>query len=129
MDKLTAELTNQCTCEGDEGEVLDYCYGDCYEDNLALVTEVINTWRSRNGDKATSTTIRIDGKAMTWERLDGHAIVDIEDIIKAVKINGDYRIAWKLDGDHLTATRYSHDEPTGCGFEFSFVPDELLLVD
>jgi len=91
-----------------------------------VLSENLKNWVEANGKP--STTIRIDGSLMGWQRLDGYAIKDLEDLPHALEINGDFRIEYVRNGKDLTATRYSHDEPTGASFTFSFVPDEELLI-
>ena len=125
IDKEIVEVTNTCTCEEEDGTEAEWCFG-CYEDALSMLSDTLKNWVKANGKP--STTIRIDGSLMGWQRLDGYAIKDLEDLPHALEINGDYRIEYRLDGKDLTAIRYSHDEPTGASFQFSFVPDEELLI-
>lgn len=130
--KDSATLSTDCSCVSEiPGEDFTDCLG-CYDDDHALVTELFEAWIERNGDKATD-TIRIDGKAMGWQRLDGYKIMEgykVKDLPTSLGLNGsDYRLEYELDGAELTATRWSHDEPTGAGFVFSFVPDELDLTE
>lgn len=44
------ELTNLCTCEEYDEETgttyPDYCFGDCYEDSLSYLQELIGDWIS-----------------------------------------------------------------------------------
>jgi hypothetical protein len=71
---------------------------------------------------------RIDGKNMGWTRRSGYTIAKSEDILKALSIDGDYRLVFTFS-DVLTATtvkvaRYSHDEPMGAFFEIAKATDE-----
>jgi hypothetical protein len=67
---------------------------------------------------------------MGWNRLDGYAITTVDKIPNALYINGEFRIVFSLEGDNLSAVRYSHDEPTGSA-RFIFTPnteaDDLTL--
>lgn len=61
---------------------------------------------------------RIDGRGMTWQRLDRWTVVEATDVLQALVINGDYRlVVTRVEGeDEIRAVRYSHDEPTGASF-------------
>lgn len=70
---------------------------------------------------------RISGRDMGWTRRSGFTVVKSEDILKALSINGDYRLVFTFT-DVLTATtvkvaRYSHDEPMGAYFEIEKATD------
>jgi hypothetical protein len=60
---------------------------------------------------------------MTWLNVDGYAECEAQDVLNTLQIRGDYRIEIVLEDNKLSAKRWSHDEPTGCSFEVSFVPD------
>jgi len=122
------EFTNRCECEYVEDDdttyPAEYCYGDCYEDaKVNLDSEVVQPWLQRNGLEEGS-LIKVIGTNMDWMHLSGYAVVeaDLEGFIKALSINSEYRIVYRLDGNRLTANRYSHDEPVGSP-EFFFVPE------
>jgi hypothetical protein len=61
---------------------------------------------------------------MTWEKFSGEAVVPFDKVLDTLKINGDFTLLFKQEGTVLTATRSSHDEPTGAGFTFTLVKDE-----
>lgn len=81
-----------------------------YEDALYE----LNALFSRLGDYT-----YIQGRGMGWTRANGYVVVKAENAVRALQINGDYRIVVTVDSlnpDVVTAVRYSHDEPTGAGF-------------
>jgi hypothetical protein len=61
---------------------------------------------------------------MGWQRSSGEAVVDFDKVLDALKINGDFNLRFKQEGTVLTATRSSHDEPTGAGFSFTLIQGE-----
>lgn len=128
----TVILTNECTCMDGE-EIASSCYGDCYDQTLDILSMVLKNWREMNSHKA-SDEVRIDGEKMTWQRLSGHAVVDVSDdlteaLVSALRINGDWTLVFKVSHEgHLSVVRYSHDEPTGAGFSIGFVPEEVSFV-
>lgn len=114
-------LTSDCTCEYyDDNEELvpsDECFG-CYDDEKALLVETLNNWIAQ----LELSHIEIQGRNMGWTRANGAMIIDAdsEELIKALQLNGDFRLEFELpdeDFDHdFKVTRYSHDEPTGATF-------------
>lgn len=120
MDTYT--LSTECSCEtydAENGEGIvpaDECFG-CYEDEQQLLAEaidaiieaetvdayIVNTERARWTNTGQNFTIEATGK----------------NVIDCMKLNGDYRIEFYLDGSTITARRWSHDEPTGTGL-FTF---------
>jgi len=127
LDTIT--IANNCVCSDAE---IETCYGECYDDAKENLRHLLNTWQEMN----TSTdTIRIDGEKMGWQRLDGYAIVEVigrpntpamdkltDTLLETLRLNGDWTLVFKLSHDgHLSAVRYSHDEPTGAGFSVVFM--------
>ncbi len=109
----TATLENTCICSDEDGNYLEDCYG-CFEDSLEWVKEVINNWTEAiNFD---GTEVRVDGKAIGWQRLSGYLETTVDELPRALGINGEYRLVFTLDGSDLSIQRYSHDEPTGASF-------------
>lgn len=119
-----ATLSTDCTCEYDETTDY-YCIGDCYEFACERVDEILNEWDSRNGVSAQDLAVRIDGSRMGWTGSSGYFIThDIDTIPAILKINGDYRLVFTLDGETLRVIRYSHDEPTGASFTVRATPGD-----
>lgn len=112
MEKWQVELENTCTCSDEDGNYLEDCYG-CFEDSLAMVDEMVTQWV--NSIEFEGSAVRVDGTGMGWQRLSGYAETTIDDIPKSLYLNGEFRIVFTLDGNELSAVRYSHDEPTGTG--------------
>ena len=110
VEKWEIELDNSCQCSDDDGNLLTDCYG-CFDDTLTIVDEMIGQWVENIGFDGTS--IKVDGSGMGWDRLDGYAITTVDKIPNALYINGEFRIVFSLEGESLSAVRYSHDEPTG----------------
>ena len=125
-EKLTALLSTECQCF-DEDSSPHYCDG-CGDWMQEGTLELFSYWLERNGDPQ---RVRCNGRAMGWQRLDGYAIIESEayhyhatrkpmprKLLEALTLNGDFTIHYTLEGNALTAIRYSHDEPTGARFEF-----------
>lgn len=117
LDKQTVELDSSCTCTEEDGSYAEYCFG-CWDDSKELYAQMLEDWK-RAIDFGAEQVVRIDGRAMTWLRREGYAVVDADKVLDALTINGDFRLVFTLDGAELTCARYSHDEPTGAFFSFS----------
>lgn len=120
---MTEEINSSCICEDELGNYSEVCF-DCYEDSVMGLTELLYEWEVRQ--EATTDYVRIDGKNLTWQNLEGYAETNVSGILDKLTINGDYRIKFILEGTELTAWRYSHDEPCGASFTFTFVEEEEL---
>ena len=127
-DLVAVAVTNSCVCvavDGEGNEVLDengdfvpneYCWG-CFDDMKSdLEAMILDEWITPE-----TAGIYMSSKAMNWDRRSGFALAepDTDAVIRALSINGDWRIVFKLIGDDLLAVRYSHDEPTGASFAFA----------
>ena len=121
MEKHTVELTSDCTCTNEDGTPSTDCF-DCWDDSVWLFKDLMNTWRKTVG--VNWNTVRITGRGMGWQSTSGEAVVSFDKVLDALKINGDFTLRFKQEGTVLTATRSSHDEPTGAGFSFTLVQDE-----
>jgi hypothetical protein len=117
IEKLTASVTTDCLCENEDGTPQDYC-DNCYEWQKEDVFSLLGEWYLANGIDEDD-PILIEGKGMTWQRLDGHKWTTPMELDGALSLNGDFRIEWYLEDGELTARRWSHDEPTGTGL-FTF---------
>lgn len=115
--KLTASVTTDCLCENEDGSPSQECF-DCYEWQKEDVFELLGLWRLAN-DITEDDKILITGTGLGWQRLSGWKETDILNLDSALSLNGDFRIEWYLEGNELTARRWSHDEPTGTGL-FNF---------
>lgn len=115
LEKLTATLQSDCTCTNEDGTMSSDCF-DCWEDALCNFHDIVQTWCERAG--IDEEKVFVSGTGMGWQRLDGYAIADIHNLHKALEIRGDFRLEFVLEGETLTAVRYSHDEPMGCSFSF-----------
>lgn len=125
----TVELGTDCTCEFYNEETGEFepsdgtdcfgCYDTAWDD---FIENIYNPWLSAIGADD-DTDILVTGRGMGWQGRSGWIIVTARDLHSAMTINGDYRIVYRFDGTALTATRYSHDEPTGTGvFTFEVAP-------
>ena len=122
------ELTSDCQCEvwdedGNQYALADTCAGFCFEDALEGAVELITEWlESKKLEPWEQVTIY--GTRLGWRSLAGYKLAGTEpvEIAKALFLNGDFTIRFKLTPEgELTATRASHDE-YGAGFEFAAVP-------
>jgi hypothetical protein len=120
-EKITLEMSSDCTCTNEDGTPSNDCF-DCWQDSVWLFKDLMNTWRKTVG--VDWDTVRITGRGMGWQRSSGEAVVSFDDVLGALTINGDFTLRFKHEGTVLTATRSSHDEPTGAGFSFTLVQDE-----
>ena len=122
-NNMNTELTNSCKCINwdDQGYTLaDYCRGYCWDDMQDEAIYLLNEWQRLNNNPE---AVLICGTAMTWDRLSGYEIAsgtagdDLSlEIIKKLKINGEYILRLNLEANTLKITRSSHDEPTGATF-------------
>jgi hypothetical protein len=134
-----AELSNNCTCvycptcavsgygidlpsncDDCKGELQPYfenCYGDCYDYAVEDIAD--NIFPEAMARLGNPTYLKIEGRAMGWQRLQGYAICQgtWESFYNKLRINGEYTLRFKLAGDSFTVIRSSHDEPTGAFFE------------
>jgi hypothetical protein len=113
---MSMELSNECTCviyddETDEYTPADDCDGSCWDDQMEC-------WQSMIEDIPfwpTDDVWRIEGWP-TWRGTvsgSSHA-TSARELLDALT---PARTSWRLDvvlhADHLTATLYHHDAPTG----------------
>ena len=120
-EKITLEMSSDCTCTNEDETPSTDCF-DCWQDSVWLFKDMMNDWRRTVG--VDWNTVRITGRAMGWQSRSGEALVSFDKVLEALTINGDFTLRFKHEGTVLTATRSSHDEPTGAGFSFTLVQDE-----
>ena len=124
---FTAMLNNSCTChEYTDGEPVEYCDGECWAMGKEDLTELLNTWNDRlleAGLYIQGRVVVIIGRNISWQHYSGTKTVafDADSVIDAMRLNGDFRLSFQLQGTELTAVRYSHDEPTGASFTFQLI--------
>ena len=117
------EISSHCICVDYDGNPSNDCW-DCYQDAKDNLHYTIIDWLGEN-DASIDATVEIQGKGMTWQRLDGAAEVTANSILSALELHrADYRIEFKLNGKELTATRWSHDEPMGASFTFNIQKEQ-----
>jgi hypothetical protein len=121
LEKITVTLQSDCVCTNEDETMSDDCFG-CWDDSIYDFDELISAWRERAG--IDEEKVFISGSGMGWQRLSGHAVADLDNLYKALTLRGDFRIELQLEGETLTARRYSHDEPMGCSFTFKPYADE-----
>jgi hypothetical protein len=119
-------LSTTCSCEyhydSDPLASNDECFG-CYDDDKDNLVNALNTWIGA----LELSHIEVQGSNMGWTYAKGSATIDAdaEELIKVLKINGDFRLEVDLpEGDDLAefdfkVMRYSHDEPVGASFYIS----------
>lgn len=122
-ETLTASVTTECICHEEDG-IDEVCFGDCYEMQKEDVSYLISKWQELHSITEDD-TILVIGKGMGWQSLSGWKETNILKLDGALALDGDFRIEWSLEENHLTARRWSHDEPTGSAtFEFVVNPSE-----
>jgi hypothetical protein len=115
-----AWISTECSCD-DEFE----CWGDCHEDDLGIVGMVLDRWLIANGMDNDEPNVLIRTDRMNWNGVSGQCVVEFNDILNALKLNGDWKVEFRLDGKDLTACRYSHDEPCGALFTLTTTDEEV----
>jgi hypothetical protein len=127
MKTIAAEvwyISTECHCyDEDEDSAYGWC-GGCYEDDKREVLILIERWVNNYAPESWQGNVAIDAKGMGWQRVSGRAIVDMTDILPALRVNGDYRLEVTLDGGELSAVRSSHDEPCGASFRITFTNED-----
>ena len=119
INKQTVSVTTDCLCgEGDTDTLTEYCSGECYEWQKEDVFMLLGEWQLANGVDEDD-TIRINASSVGWQGRSGYKDTDILELHGALSLNGDFKIDWYLEGNELTARRWSHDEPVGTGI-FTF---------
>jgi hypothetical protein len=116
IEKQVVVLESDCVCADEDGPDYGECFG-CYDDAKENLKHLINAWVDAQGKEFSE--VRIDGTGMGWQRQSGYAHTDIDDLAHALALRGDFRIVFTLENGELTATRSSHDEPTGAHFTFT----------
>ena len=122
-ETMTASVSTDCQCQYLDEETQEYlpadeCFGDCYEWQKEDVFELLGTWYLANGIEEDD-PIKIEAEAIGWQRRSGYKWTTPMELDGALALNGDFRIEWYLNGNELTARRWSHDEPVGTGL-FTF---------
>jgi len=119
INKQTVSVTTDCLCgEGDTDYLTEYCSGECYEWQKEDVFALLGEWQLLNNVDEDD-TIRINASSVGWQGRSGYKDTDILELHGALSLNGDFKIDWYLEGNELTARRWSHDEPVGTGI-FTF---------
>jgi hypothetical protein len=130
---LKASVTTYCTCEDYNEETDTYtpaesCAGYCGEDAEEWASELSQQWLDETPANDYE-TVRVSATGLGWTRARGYKLVKPEalEIIRALYLNGDFTVEFELDGDKLTARRWSHDEPMGSAV-FTFERVEQCAV-
>lgn len=131
LEGWTSTLATDCQClieDEETGEEVtpDSCM-DCGEWMLEDAHMTLEEWQKRNSNPEAAL---ITGSNMGWTRREGYSIargyvyeVLTKAILKRLMLDADFTLELKLEGKNLTATRWSHDEPTGCSFTVApFMP-------
>lgn len=122
-----SEITTDCTCvdENEKPREGD-CWGWCLEYAEQDVAYLVEEWLERNQvtNDPDEVTVLVTTEAMNWDRVSAHAISKADKLVDLLKINGEYRLRFKLQHTELSIVRYSHDEPTGSLFTIGIIVDE-----
>lgn len=141
MVKTEMELLDYCTCtkwdDENETDVLDehgnpepadWCMG-CFDDDKSnLKYEIIEPFLKSKGIDGEQ-LLYVGASGVGWQSRSGYAVAkaDTDSIIKALSINGDFRLVFTYEDGEMSAVRYSHDEPMGTGkFEFRLATDDEI---
>ena len=124
------EITSCDDCGGELRDLFDGCGGLCWDDANMMAEYAIDDYL-KHWDNPRH--LRIEGRAMGWQRRSGWTDVTAtwEGIREALSLDrADFRLSFTIEGDILTATRYSHDEPVGARFSIypvKHLPDTMDL--
>ena len=139
IQKIEIEISSTCECRhcdarGLGGEDItcpecanktrftDWCDGACYEYKLEDLEEyLLPAFITAHNEPE---YLRIEGKRMGWQARTGYKVIKAthKELWDALTFSGDWSLHYKLEGNSLTITRYSHDEPTGASF--TITPDK-----
>jgi hypothetical protein len=134
--KLQTEITSNCVCvkydeDGmamldEQGEAIpnEYCFGDCYAEQVYDFTDnILPSWLEAKGIMADS-PVRILGSGMTWRGVSGHSDTSARGIVKALEFGNQFTLYITYDDEthDLTIVRSSHDE---LGARFEVVPQPI----
>lgn len=119
--RIVGCVTTECECLTDNDTPSDFCYG-CDEDNREHVQTMIDLWLERQTIQ--TNRVRVYSPSMGWLRQEAWTVTDVTSLLDSIRLNGDYRLNFMLDGVYLSAVRYSHDEPTGAPFVFNLITEE-----
>jgi hypothetical protein len=118
IEKQTVSVTTDCLCENEDGTPQTECYGDCYEWQKEDVFMLLGEWQLLNKVEEDD-PILIEVDKIGWQNASAYKWTTMLELDRALSLNGDFRIEWYLEGNDLTARRWSHDEPVGTGL-FTF---------
>jgi len=118
-------ITNACTCQiyiplSDTYSDATVCYGECQSANEELLEHDLGDWWSSNPTNLWA----VKGLPL-WDR-DADFIFqtddyfDIDEFIRAITVNGEWILRYRLDGEILTAHLSHHDCPTGKSFTITY---------
>lgn len=138
------EITSDCRCydcnecgvgyiHNEDGQKCEQCEKEltpsnscfaCWEDSKSSFYDALEAWRDKVG--VTWDLVRIDGVGLGWSKDSGYTVKKFREALKGLTINGDFRITAEWDGaNSFTASRASHDEPTGSAkFIFTLVKED-----
>jgi hypothetical protein len=139
LEKVELEISSNCNCRycdacglggedvacpecANETRFMEYCDGACYEYKIQDLEEyLIPAYMSANGEPD---YLRIEGKRMGWQARSGYKVIKAthKELWDSLTLSGDWTLRYVLEGDSLTVTRYSHDEPMGASF--TITPDK-----
>ena len=133
LNKIEIQISNACECRycdacglsgqditcpecANETRFTDWCDGACYEYKLEDLEEyLLPAFITAHNEPE---YLRIEGTRMGWQARRGYKVIKAthKELWDALTFSGDWSLNYKLEGNSLTITRYSHDEPTGASF-------------
>jgi hypothetical protein len=133
---INALVTNNCVCviydeetgmakQDEYGDMRsDECFG-CFDESIDdLHCNLLPDWLSAY-QATTDDYVLIGGSGMGWLRQSGKIIAKAtgKDIVRALSINGDFTLDFRIKDKSLTATRSSHDE-LGAFFQIEVISED-----
>jgi hypothetical protein len=131
------EFTNTCSCanydpETDTTTPLDYCDGSCWDEQVDNFYYAVKAWWDNNPslNEIGKRVWAVDGLPLWNRSVGGHFVADkIDDFIRAVTVNAEWRLCYSLSGDTLHLNLAHHDVPMGRGYTVRYASaDELETV-
>lgn len=120
------ELGNTCSCliEKEDGtcEIPDYCFGDCWDDQLEIFGEFLKEFFDGNEDKEW----QVDGLPLWDRKVSGRfSATKVADFVEGITVRGEWHLLYKLEDKTLKVRLSHHDVPTGGVFTVTYAKGDI----
>ncbi len=103
-------ITNECSCENENGEPTEYCYGDCWEDTVYHFSLAIKDLLEQNADDYWEVeNLRL------WNReVSGSFYADtVKNLLRGMTVESSWIMRYEVFADRVEYSLSHHDAPTG----------------